>query len=249
MVNQIWSAGGVFVGAAGNDGMFAADYPAAHTNAMCVGATDYWDNACIFSNWGSAVDIAAPGEETSCGHTTDNDYELHGDGTSFSAPLVAAGAALLWSFKPTLTNAEVRDTLESHAGLAWEFFTVVPRLDLSLALLFHIPSLIPSITSVNPTAESLYGSVVAKPSISVSVNGAQNVQNVRYTLDVQPLDQFGPDDPEITVSAGGGFRACCLSLPHCPTSTRNWSCSVSARRGTAATHWRCRCSSATSPAT
>ena len=206
MVNQIWSGGGIFVGVAGNDGLYPADYPGAYTNSICVGSTDYWDEASVFSNWGLAVDIAAPGQELkSCGIASNNSYEFDGLGTSYSAPMVAAGAALLWSFDPSLTNAEVRSALLSHAGAAWNFAAILPRLDVSLALLSLVPEEIPSISGVLPPANTVYGSVVTSNIMNVSVMGPQNVVEVTYTLDVVPLGQFGPDDPTVTVTSGGPF--------------------------------------------
>lgn len=206
MVNQIWSGGGVFVGVAGNEGIYPADYPGAYTNSICVGSTDYWDEASVFTNWGLGVDIAAPGQELkSCGIVSNSSYELDGMGTSYSAPMVAAGAALLWSFDPSLTNAEVRSALLSHAGAAWNFAAILPRLSVSRAILSLIPEEIPSILGVLPTTDSVYGSVVSSNVMNVSVTGPQNVVEVTYTLDVQPLGQFGPDDPTITVTSGGPF--------------------------------------------
>lgn len=62
-----------------------------------------------FSNVGSRVDIAAPGEDIySC--SIDGGYEYM-SGTSMSAPIVTAVAALVWSVNPGFTGSEVKDII------------------------------------------------------------------------------------------------------------------------------------------
>lgn len=113
MADQLYADGVLLVGAAGNDNTTNKDYPGAYDHCFCVGATNKSDGRSSFSNYGTYVDIAAPGQElTSSWYTGDNDFVINGEGTSFAAPLVAAGAALLWSAAPSLTLQEVWDLLE-----------------------------------------------------------------------------------------------------------------------------------------
>lgn len=138
IVNQVWDNGVVFVASAGNDGVITPNYPADYTNAISVGATGINDARVDFSNYSEFVDIAAPGVFIkSCARTGDTAYaDWHSSaGTSFASPLVAAGAALLWSYDPTLTNQEVRDLLENNAAPTTGFTQgTVGRLDVGAAL-------------------------------------------------------------------------------------------------------------------
>ncbi|MBN2081802.1 S8 family serine peptidase [bacterium] len=117
LVDDLWNAGVIFVASAGNDGVTTPHYPSDYEHAISVGATDINDSRTGFSNYSQYVDIAAPGVAIkSCGIASDSDY---GDwttsaGTSFSSPLVAAAAALVWSYDPNLTNQQVRDLLEAN---------------------------------------------------------------------------------------------------------------------------------------
>jgi tRNA dimethylallyltransferase len=61
-VNYAWNSGAVVVAAAGNDGVEEAFYPAAYANAIAVASTDVEDYRSCYSNYGSFVDVAAPGE-------------------------------------------------------------------------------------------------------------------------------------------------------------------------------------------
>ncbi len=84
----------VCVGSVGNDGSETLVYPAAFHNVIGVASTDNLDNRSSFSNYGPAVaHIAAPGEGIVTTYPGGN-YAVV-SGTSFSAPMVSAGAALL----------------------------------------------------------------------------------------------------------------------------------------------------------
>ena len=138
MVNDIWSAGGIFVGAAGNDNVTTLTYPADYDNAISVGATDIDDARVEFSNYGPGVDIAAPGIGIkSTWHTGDSAYSewTTTGGTSFACPLVAAAAALLWSYHPGLNNTNIRELLLSTAAPTTGFTEgTVGRLDIAAAM-------------------------------------------------------------------------------------------------------------------
>lgn len=73
---------------------------------------------CDFSNYGSNVDLVAPGRGIlSCFADHPGAYGEF-DGTSQAAPMVSGAAALVWSVNPRLSAAQVRQTLLDTAGLA-----------------------------------------------------------------------------------------------------------------------------------
>ena len=111
-VNYAWNRGCLIVAAAGNGGSSAPQYPAYYTNAIAVAATDSSDRLASFSQYGSWVDIAAPG--VGILSTIPNNSYASYDGTSMACPHVAGAAAVLWSHNGSLTNAQLRSALETN---------------------------------------------------------------------------------------------------------------------------------------
>jgi subtilisin family serine protease len=111
-VDYAWNRGCLVVAAAGNGGSSSPVYPAFYTNCIAVAATDSTDFLASFSQFGSWVDIAAPGVAVLS--TIPNNRYASYDGTSMACPHVAGAAAVLWSHNPSLTNAQVRSALETN---------------------------------------------------------------------------------------------------------------------------------------
>ena len=114
-IDYAWSQGALVVAAAGNGGISTLDYPARLPNVVSVAAIDETGRKASFSNYGSGLDLAAPGTTifTLGGGTNSQLHTLQG--TSFAAPFVSAVAALLLSVDPNLTNVELWNILNSTA--------------------------------------------------------------------------------------------------------------------------------------
>ncbi len=141
-VTYAWQLGCVVVCAAGNSNSdVACHFPAAYRRTIAVAATDHEDVKSGFSNWGTGIDVAAPG-----GHSRSNsgrdvlslraqdthmsspryivDAEGLGNGrdcyrargTSMACPHVAGVAALFLSTNPSAySNEEVRQAIRRSA--------------------------------------------------------------------------------------------------------------------------------------
>lgn len=108
------SRGAVVVVSAGNDGANACDFsPSRSSYAIVVGSHTPGADISAFSNVGSCVDLFAPGEPIE-GKTTGN-VKLVVSGTSFSAPLVAGLAAMVFAHHPSYTDSQVVALLTSEA--------------------------------------------------------------------------------------------------------------------------------------
>ena len=128
---QVASNNGIIlVAAAGNDGRNSVDYPAALSTVIAVGATTNTDTLASFSNFGSEVEILAPGVSILSTYK-DGGYATL-SGTSMSTPHVTAVAALVIASNSSLTASQVRALLVSTGD---DIGSVAPLLDAEDAVL------------------------------------------------------------------------------------------------------------------
>ena len=113
IIQNAVSAGVLIVAAAGNESNTAVIYPAGYQGVISVAATTNIDSKASYSSYGSWVDISAPGSLIWSLAPFDG-YALK-SGTSFSAPLVSALAALLLSHDTALSNEAVEQCIKSSA--------------------------------------------------------------------------------------------------------------------------------------
>lgn len=166
LVDLADSAGVLVVSSAGNSSEDAPSYPAASAGAVSVAATDRSQFRASFSNWGSWVDLAAPGAEMwsmICRNYAVDEYSeifylylwywdgtnpyMYGDGTSFATPLVSGAAALVRSRYPALTPAQVKAHLKA-TGDSMSYDLPIGRKLNALAALGP-----PSVADVSPRPE------------------------------------------------------------------------------------------------
>lgn len=111
--------GAVVVAAAGNRGSDVQEYPAAEEQAgvLAVAASRKNDKLAAFSNYGSWVGVAAPGENivSSVPLASGSAYATW-SGTSMAAPLTAGTAALVRASMPGLSPAEVVAQIRATAA-------------------------------------------------------------------------------------------------------------------------------------
>ncbi len=131
-VNYANSHSVILVASAGNDGKQESVYPASIKNVMGVASTSDFDTRSTFSNYGSQVVwVAAPGEQIVTTYPFGS-YAAS-SGTSFSAPFVSGGMALLLNYDHDLTPTEAAWAI-AHAQLLTPDL-VNGRIDLYRALL------------------------------------------------------------------------------------------------------------------
>lgn len=113
-VDYALSKGCVVVAAGGNDGVARAVYPAACSGVIGVGALAPDGKPWVKSNRGWAIDIFAPGVDIVS--TGPEGGYVRASGTSGSAPMVSALAALLLSEHPDLSVRGIENLIREEAG-------------------------------------------------------------------------------------------------------------------------------------
>ncbi len=119
-LDEIAAAGALVVVAAGNDNSDASmKTPASCNNVMTVASVSVSGARSSFSNYGSVVDLAAPGSsiistvDSGTAGPVASTYSYK-NGTSMATPHVAAVAALVLSLQPALPLADLRTRILSN---------------------------------------------------------------------------------------------------------------------------------------
>ena len=147
--------GALVVIAAGNSNESLVSFgPSSSKHGLAVGQIDYsppgikaGDTRSTVSNWGPNLGLVAPGEQIYSLCSKDNKHVLPSirqsgyykqDGTSFSTPMVAATASLIWAKNPNLANEQVADMILATAtdmgDAGWDGMTGTGLLNASAAL-------------------------------------------------------------------------------------------------------------------
>jgi subtilisin family serine protease/PKD repeat protein len=113
--NAAANAGAILVAAAGNDGVSTVFYPAGYNNVIAVASTTTNDAKSGFSQFGTWIDIAAPGSAIRSTYATSNTAYNRIQGTSMASPNVAGLVGLIKSYVPQATNQDIINCLLSTA--------------------------------------------------------------------------------------------------------------------------------------
>jgi aqualysin 1 len=110
------NAGVTYAVAAGNKSSDACTYsPASAPQALTVGATGSTDAMTVFSNFGTCVDLFAPGVSILSTYFTSDTATQLKSGTSMSTPHVTGAAALYLEAHPSASPAEVSQAITGSA--------------------------------------------------------------------------------------------------------------------------------------
>jgi subtilisin family serine protease len=115
-ITRLTNAGIIVVAAAGNESTDAClRSPASAPSAITVGATMSNDGKSGFSNFGTCVDINAPGSSITGAWIGTPTSTLTINGTSMATPHVAGAAAVYLGLRPTASVLEVSNFLDAES--------------------------------------------------------------------------------------------------------------------------------------
>jgi subtilisin family serine protease len=113
---RLMNAGALVVAAAGNENTDACNTSPARTpDILTVGASDQNDVRASFSNYGSCLDLFAPGVMITSAWYSSTTALAYMDGTSMATPAVAGAAALMLQHYPSIAARALRDSITNHS--------------------------------------------------------------------------------------------------------------------------------------
>ncbi len=130
----------LLVAVAGNGSSSNVLFPATNPYVVAVSATDSHDNFALYSNYGEAIDLAAPGGSSSNPIISTAKFNAYsyGAGTSLAAPHVSALAALIRAAYPNLKANDVERLMERTAldkgEVGWDRYFGFGRIDAARAM-------------------------------------------------------------------------------------------------------------------
>ncbi|MGW0213251.1 S8 family peptidase [Micromonospora chokoriensis] len=191
--------------------------PARVASAITVGATQNNDAAASFSNFGTCVDILAPGVNITSAWYTSSSATNTISGTSMASPHVAGASALVLSANPSWTPQQVRDYLVNNStpNVVTNVGTGTPN-----QLLYVVNGTPPAndfSVSVSPTSGSTApgGSLTATVGTATTAGSAQSVSLSASGLPAGATASFSPS----TVTSGGSSTLTIATSASTPAGT------------------------------
>jgi hypothetical protein len=205
-INAAYNQDGIFmVASAGNNYGGSVTYPANLDAVVAVSATDTNNAFASFSSAGPEVELTGPGTTVTGvrGLTTTclGGSTCLVEGTSFSAPAVAAAAAILKAYNASWTNVDIRNRLTETAtdlgaaGRDAQFGFGL--LNIPLAIGYQAPSVVVS----GPTTANEYSDVT----VTATVSGGVSPYSYAWTIDGDPTCG---NESSCTAQIGAGGYYC-----------------------------------------
>ena len=178
VIDELVDMGITVVAGAGNEGKEVYQQPAILDSAITVAATNRYGSACGFSNYGSCVDIAAPGDYVYTADMSSNTAYEFASGTSLATPLVSAAAAYVLMENRKYTPEQVKQELIATATPFKKSSCYYGRYGAGIV---NFSNIINGTRCKDVTANYISGAY--RDNISVELKCANSLVDIYYTTD------------------------------------------------------------------
>lgn len=178
VVDELVNMGVTVVAGAGNEHKEVYQQPAKFDSVITVAATNYYGKPCSFTNYGSCVDISAPGEYIHTADMSSNSAYTFVNGTSFATPIVSAAAAYVLMENKNYTPEQVKQEI---IATATPFKKSDCYYDRYGAGIVNFSNIINGTRCKEVTANYISGAY--RDNISVELKCANTLVDIYYTTD------------------------------------------------------------------
>jgi subtilisin len=201
--DNAYNQGVILVAASGNDYKSVISYPARYSSVIAVGATDSQDVRAIFSNYGTGLELMAPGVSILSTYidVTSNDGRnidvVYMSGTSMACPHVAGAAALALAspvdsqfdsdhdgvWDASEVRAKLQATADDLGASGWDQYYGYGLVDADEAAIPTVADTTPpTISELTPEDGSTV--YVANPFVSAKLTDASGVNSTSVTMKI-----------------------------------------------------------------
>lgn len=192
-ISSVVAGGWIVIAASWNANIDTSEFvPGWCSEAITVGAYDAQWNRAAFSNYGSKVDVSAPGVDVYSTYPTNKWNYKQLSGTSMAAPHIAWVASIVQAYRPNITTSELRAIFSNSARTLSVDKPIASAVDISAMMLsLNWEQVQQEVVEVEENIEeSTESQIAGTGAIKKDTHFDDNEDWVRESISTQPQSQI-----------------------------------------------------------